>query len=494
MAFVKDLTYPDKNMTNPPKLYPGEEFQKGWRIKNTGTCPWDITYSLVYVDGNTPAALMGGQPTAVNAKVQPGALYDMYVNLVAPLQPGVYQGFWQMRNPQGVYFGDRIWVGIQVVSLTPQPTTIPQPVIQRFSADPAQVNVGGCVLVQWEVLGNISNIKILRDNTTIWSNAPFTGSMSDCPQNPGQVLYQIEAAGPGGTSLASRPVNVVGTQPTAVSTPTQPPAQPTATQPPPPTATQPPPPTATQPPPPTATQPPPTPELPANTPTSEPVPPTVAPQPTPPPAPPVINSFVIQPNQVKVGECVNGSWSVSGDVQSVRILRNDKVIADNAPMTGNGQDCFQNSGTEVYTLEAVGADGKSVTQQQTVTVNTADTSLVLVSYLDNQGQQASVLPGTKITAVLGANNSLTGSAGCNTYSTTYRVNGSTLTIAPTATGQVMCSDPQGIMEQEQAYLAALTRVNSFQVAGDTVKLTMKYVDPADNIEKVSVLLVFQLAR
>ena len=203
---------------------------------------------------------------------------------------------------------------------------------------------------------------------------------------------------------------------------------------------------------------------------------------------------MVKPSEIKVGECVNGSWSVSGDVQVVRILRNDKIIVDNAPMAGNGQDCFQNSGTEVYTLEAVGADGKSVTQQQTVTVNTADTSLVLVSYLDDQGQQAPVLPGTQITAVLGANNSLSGSAGCNTYSTTYQINGANLTIAPPSAGKKVCADPQGIMEQENAYLAALTKVNGFQVAGDTLKLTMKYIDPADNTEKVSILLVFQKAK
>jgi len=492
MAFVQDLSYPDKNMTNPPKFYPGEEFQKGWRIRNSGTCDWDITYYLVYVDGNTPAAQMGGQPTAIKAKVKPGAMYDMYVNLVAPLQPGVYQGFWQLRNPQGLYFGDRIWVGIQVRTNDLTPTVVPQPVIQRFSADPPQINAGGCVSVQWEVVGNISNVKILRNNTSIWGDAPFTGSMTDCPPGNGQVIYQIEAAGPGGTALASRPVNVVGAQPTAVP-PTQQPAQPTATPLPPPTATQPPPPTATPPPPPTATQPP-TPELPASTPTSVPLPPTAAPQPTPLPAPPVINSFEVKPNDVKVGECVNGSWSVSGDVQVVRILRNNNVIVDNAPMTGNGQDCFQNSGTEVYRLEAVGADGKIVKQEQTVTVNTADTSLVLVSYLDDQGQQAPVLPGTQITAVLGANNSMKGSAGCNTYTTTYQISGSKLTIAPPATGQMMCSSPPGIMEQEQAYLAALTKVDGFQVAGDTLKLTMKYVDPADNTEKVSVLLVFQRVK
>ena len=39
---------------------------------------------------------MGGQPTPVQGQVAPGQTYDMFLNLVAPLQPGVYQGIWQM--------------------------------------------------------------------------------------------------------------------------------------------------------------------------------------------------------------------------------------------------------------------------------------------------------------------------------------------------------------------------------------------------------------
>ena len=58
MQWVSDLSYDDQNMTNLPKLAPGEMFQKGWRVRNTGTCTWDDTYSLVPVEGTN----MGGQP------------------------------------------------------------------------------------------------------------------------------------------------------------------------------------------------------------------------------------------------------------------------------------------------------------------------------------------------------------------------------------------------------------------------------------------------
>jgi ABC-type amino acid transport substrate-binding protein/heat shock protein HslJ len=461
MSFVQDLTYPDYHMTNPPTFYPGTEFQKGWKIQNTGTCAWDVNYILVYVGGNTSASSMGGQPTAVNTKVNPGVMYDMYVNLVAPLQTGTYQGFWQMRNPLGQYFGDRIWVGIQVVPPPGQPTAVPQPVIQRFSASPAQITAGGAVTVQWEVLGEVSNIEILRDNTTLWVNAPATGSFTDYPPSSGVIYYQIQASNAGGTALASNPVNVSEAPPTI---------QPTSTQPPP-----------------SATPAPTTTPVPTQT-----LAPTATPVPTQPPvAPPVITSFVVQPGEIKVGECVNVSWSVSGDVQVVRLLRNTVVIVDNAPITGSGQDCFQNSGTEVYRLEAVGVDGSTASQEQSVTIKTNDINLVLASYLNSQGLIVPVLSGTKVTAVLGSDNAMTGSAGCNTYSTTYQVNGSNVTIAPPSVGRMVCSDPQGIMEQENAYIAALTQATGFQVSGDQLELTMKTTDPVTNSEVVVILLVFR---
>ncbi|MGB3716060.1 MAG: transporter substrate-binding domain-containing protein, partial [Candidatus Promineifilaceae bacterium] len=38
MSAVQDLSYDDQGMSNPPQLSPGQPFQKGWRVRNTGTC------------------------------------------------------------------------------------------------------------------------------------------------------------------------------------------------------------------------------------------------------------------------------------------------------------------------------------------------------------------------------------------------------------------------------------------------------------------------
>jgi len=123
MQFVDDLNYDDKDLTNFPVLDPGKTFQKGWRVKNTGTCDWNNAYFIKYVQGSDPASQMGGQPTTVKGAVESGRTYDMYVDLIAPKVAGKYVGYWQMHNANGVPFGQTIWVAIEVRSTEPgEPT------------------------------------------------------------------------------------------------------------------------------------------------------------------------------------------------------------------------------------------------------------------------------------------------------------------------------------------------------------------------------------
>ncbi len=157
MTLLKDLTYPDYQMTQPPKLNPGQSFIKGWRLQNTGTCTWTSSYFASYVKGNVPAASMSGQPTAIVGSVPPGGTYDLYVNLVAPIQPGIYQGYWTMNNATYAPFGKLFWVGIQVVS----GPTVPPPIItvtpspnMDFDSDQTTINAGNEVTFRWVVQGS----------------------------------------------------------------------------------------------------------------------------------------------------------------------------------------------------------------------------------------------------------------------------------------------------------------------------------------------------
>lgn len=152
-AFTGHLSLDDQNMAAPAVLAPGQPFQKGWRFRNVGTCAWDSSFALAYASDSDPAAQMNGQPIPVAGTVAPGQEVTFWVNLVAPMTPGTYRGFWAMRNGQGSGFGDRTWVGIQVVDPTiPTPTPTPNAAsFGEFYADRTTLRVGECTTFHWRV-------------------------------------------------------------------------------------------------------------------------------------------------------------------------------------------------------------------------------------------------------------------------------------------------------------------------------------------------------
>ncbi len=169
-AFVKDLTFDDQNMTAPPQMIPGLSFAKTWRMLNSGNCPWQPDFALFYVSGNRPEASMNGRPVPVGRVVQPGETVDLTANLVAPSTYGTFQGFWQLRNNLGNFFGETVWVGIDVPDPNPPtatplppppPTPVPQATAQptpagwtgnpNLRADSQWVNPGECTNIRWDV-------------------------------------------------------------------------------------------------------------------------------------------------------------------------------------------------------------------------------------------------------------------------------------------------------------------------------------------------------
>jgi len=238
MAFVSDVTYPDYNMTNPPIVQPNQAIVKTWKVKNTGTCTWVAGYQLVYAYGNTPAAQMGGQPVPITNPVAPGATVDLSASLTAPKSPGTYQGFWQMNNASRQAFGQTIWVGVKVVDNTqPTPAPVPAPVVSSFTVSPGSIQQGQCVTASWVVQGQVDKVVFERNGQDLLTNAPMSGTYTDCPPGAGQVQYGLGAYGPGGKDVRNVYINVsAAPQPTAVPPtampPTAAPPKPTPTVPP----------------------------------------------------------------------------------------------------------------------------------------------------------------------------------------------------------------------------------------------------------------------
>ena len=61
---------------------------------------------------------------------------------------------------------------------------------------------------------------------------------------------------------------------------------------------------------------------------------------------------------------------------------------------------------------------------------------------------------------------LRGFAGCNHYSADYQLVGNELQISFISITAQLCQEPQGVMAQEEAYMAALQRVATYRIADD----------------------------
>ena len=77
---------------------------------------------------------------------------------------------------------------------------------------------------------------------------------------------------------------------------------------------------------------------------------------------------------------------------------------------------------------------------------------------------------TEITASFAEDGTLSGSAGCNTYTAAYTTNKGEIEITDPTSTKKACTEPEGIMQQEAAYLAALPTAVSFRVSAGSLEL------------------------
>ena len=109
-VFEGDVTIPDGTV-----LKGGEDFQKIWKIRNTGNCRWDEGYALVYIGGSSPDLdPVNFNFTKSSDFVASGAAVNIAINLTTPCAPGKYEGHWRMRGDSGFYFGTILSVYVEV--------------------------------------------------------------------------------------------------------------------------------------------------------------------------------------------------------------------------------------------------------------------------------------------------------------------------------------------------------------------------------------------
>ena len=189
MMFVSDVSIPDGT-----KLLPGMQAKKTWNILNTGTCTWDSGYTFNYVKGS----VFGPTTVKIDKLVAPGENYQVSVDFVTPEMNGEYTAWWQMRNPDGVGFGQTIWYDFIVSSdkgSSDQKVQQSAPQILKWYPDYYSTDSGKCPRIYYQVI-NAYQVEFYINNQLVDTSKNLSGYNYICaPKKAGTYTYGIRALG-----------------------------------------------------------------------------------------------------------------------------------------------------------------------------------------------------------------------------------------------------------------------------------------------------------
>jgi len=132
-------------------------------------------------------------------------------------------------------------------------------------------------------------------------------------------------------------------------------------------------------------------------------------------------------------------------------------------------------------LDLADADGRIVLRLRAVPVLVLGGSRWIATMINNgRGGVASLVEGTVVTAEFGTDGRVAGSGGCNQFSGGYTLEGDGLAIGPVASTRKACLEPEGVGQQESAYLAALALVATWSFRED--RLQLRAADGALQVE------------
>jgi putative lipoprotein len=129
-------------------------------------------------------------------------------------------------------------------------------------------------------------------------------------------------------------------------------------------------------------------------------------------------------------------------------------------------------------VPAAGVPADAETPTASAPADLAGTSWILESFGAADDPQP-VLEDSEIITLLfdEQGGTLAGNAGCNQYQGSYEHDDDQLSVGALISTRMACVEPEGVMEQERAYLAALQSAESYQAQDE--QLTITYADDSE---------------
>lgn len=102
MKFVQHVSYVEGE-----KVKPGQVMEKIWKLKNIGNDEWPTGCKVDYVKGDLQGVGYEIGP------VKSGDSIDVIASINIPPTEGRYTGVWRLFTPDGVSFGDKLYIVVQ---------------------------------------------------------------------------------------------------------------------------------------------------------------------------------------------------------------------------------------------------------------------------------------------------------------------------------------------------------------------------------------------
>jgi next-to-BRCA1 protein 1 len=125
------------------KFAPNRLISQSWTLRNPGPHAWPAGCAVYYIGGDDMRNLDANHPSSVSAMMsanrsnvledglEAGKTAVFNVMLRSPPRPGSHISYWRLKTPEGVPFGNKLWVDIIVTST---PVELPE---QQTASPPA---------------------------------------------------------------------------------------------------------------------------------------------------------------------------------------------------------------------------------------------------------------------------------------------------------------------------------------------------------------------
>ncbi len=202
---------------------------------------------------------------------------------------------------------------------------------------------------------------------------------------------------------------------------------------------------------------------------------------------------------INQGQCTRLNWDVQ-NVQAVWVYPRGENYA-RFPRAGQGSEQVCPTATTTYEMRVLLRDGSTVFREVTVNVvgqaptatptntpqpaptntpqpaptNTPAADLLngtrweVVQFNDGNGI-TTLIADTRITTEFGADGQVTGNGGCNGYFGSFSTSNNEITISSLGATSQLCPEPEGVMEQEAAFLLTLPSATRFRIDGNRLEL------------------------